>query len=103
MDAGHTFVERLVREAPPLKPVYDRHMLENMGELLPHVFMGELTRFVIDEQREEIRSGAPRPVLGLVLRELEAGLAAGDPDTRSSSWRRFSRTCGRRKAPTKPW
>jgi hypothetical protein len=79
MTARAEFVEDLVRRIPSLKPVYERHMSEN-DELLAHIFFGDLTRFVISEHRETLRSGTSRPALDSVLEALEAGLAEGDPD-----------------------
>ena len=41
-----SFVEELLRVVPELQPAYDAHLNDNTT-LLPHVFMGDLTRFVI--------------------------------------------------------
>ena len=40
------FVEHLLSKFPDLQPIDDSHMADN-GELLPHVFMGSVTRFVV--------------------------------------------------------
>jgi hypothetical protein len=41
-----TVVPRLVTEIPELCALYNEH-LHDYGELLPHVFLGDVTRFVI--------------------------------------------------------
>lgn len=38
-------VTRLIGDAPALAPRLEDHLVDN-GELLPHVFMGDVTRFV---------------------------------------------------------
>jgi hypothetical protein len=41
------FVQHLVSAAPVLAPIYEEHLRDNFNELLPHVFFGDVTRFVI--------------------------------------------------------
>jgi hypothetical protein len=36
----------LLARVPELQPLYNEHIEDN-GELLPHVFMGDVTRFVV--------------------------------------------------------
>lgn len=66
------FIEELLQKVPELKPVYDGHLAEN-GELLPHAFMSDLTRFVI----AEAENPASRDVLERLLGYLEKGLTVG--------------------------
>jgi|HubBroStandDraft_6_1064221.scaffolds.fasta_scaffold69403_2 hypothetical protein len=40
-----TIVSNLIEEAPDLRSLYEEH-LRDYGEILPHVFFGDLTRFV---------------------------------------------------------
>jgi hypothetical protein len=80
MAARHDFVQALVHAVRDLQPLYERHMIDNFGELLPHVFLGDLTRFVITEHREALRTRVDRPVLVAVLGALEKGLVEGDAD-----------------------
>jgi len=40
------FVQDLVFAIPELKPLLANHLADN-DELLPHVFIGDLTRFVV--------------------------------------------------------
>ncbi|MBI2387938.1 MAG: hypothetical protein HYV14_18275 [Elusimicrobia bacterium] len=44
------FVQELLATAPETRGIYQKH-LEDNGEALPHVFLGDVTRFVIDSYR----------------------------------------------------
>lgn len=48
MPTGGLFIEHLLRIIPELKQAYDEHLVDN-DVLLPHVFMGDVTRFIIAE------------------------------------------------------
>lgn len=48
---GDRFARELVAHAPDLRAVYEEH-LKDCGELLPHVFMGEVTRFLLENSRD---------------------------------------------------
>ena len=41
------FIERLVVRYPGLKPLFDEHVSDNFGEVLPHLFFGDLTRYAL--------------------------------------------------------
>lgn len=41
------FIEQLVSKYPGLKPIFDEHVSDNFGEVLPHLFFGDLTRYVV--------------------------------------------------------
>lgn len=41
-----TFIEKLVQKVPELKGVYKEHLSDN-DNVLPHVLMGDVTRFAI--------------------------------------------------------
>ena len=45
--ACEALINRLVAEVPALKPLYDDHVAFN-DDLRPHVFFGDVTRFVTD-------------------------------------------------------
>lgn len=47
MGSTHEYVKILVEKVPTLNEMYKEHILD-CGELLPHVFFGDLTRHVID-------------------------------------------------------
>lgn len=43
------YVDGLVEEFPALQPMLREHVSDNFGEVLPHVFFGELTRYAVGE------------------------------------------------------
>jgi len=47
------FIKSLLQLVPELHKLYDEHIVD-YGELLPHVFLGDVTRFFV----QEIRKGA---------------------------------------------
>jgi hypothetical protein len=42
-----TFVRLIAARFSPLGAVLEEHMQDNFGEILPHVFFGDLTRYVV--------------------------------------------------------
>jgi len=48
-----SFVRELLLRVPELQSVYDMH-IDDHDELLPHVFLGEVTRYVV----QQVQSGA---------------------------------------------
>jgi hypothetical protein len=38
----------MVVRFPALRPLYDEHSRDNYDEILPHVFFGDVTRFVVE-------------------------------------------------------
>ena len=66
-----SFIEELIRLVPELKPIFDEHVTDN-DFLLPHVFMGDVTRFAIAEAGKS-RSCA----IETLLQHLENGLESG--------------------------
>jgi hypothetical protein len=80
-EATIDFIDCLVARVPPLQPILREHLSDNFGEVLPHVFLGEVTRYAV---AEFVRSNPPgsverraSPELESLLVELEAGVAAG--------------------------
>ena len=65
----------MIRQTPDLKPAYDEH-LKNNDELLPHVFFGDVTRFVITK----IESSENHEMIAKLLEYLEEGLQSGDEE-----------------------
>jgi hypothetical protein len=68
-------IRKLLELVPELQPVYDEHISDN-HELLPHVFMGDVTRYVVQrvcsgEEEEE------QPVMR-IIDHLEQCMATGD-------------------------
>lgn len=52
-----TLFKKLMKEIPEFKPVYKEHIDYYEG-LLPHVLMGDFTRFVVDNYRRGIAAEA---------------------------------------------
>jgi hypothetical protein len=77
MVSGLLFIEDLLRTVPELRRVYAGHLADN-DEVLPHVFMGDVTRFAVAE------AGADRnaDVLARMLGQFEKILASGDDEAR---------------------
>lgn len=49
-----SFIEELLRVVPELRPAYETHVADN-ATLLPHVFMGDVARFVVAESANNER------------------------------------------------
>lgn len=79
MDVSQAFIEGLVREVPDLVQILEQHINE-YGEILPHVFFGELTRYVLQCLRTSTASGHTRNqvILRQILGRLEDGYATGE-------------------------
>jgi hypothetical protein len=75
--SGEIFVGRLLQVLPELKAVHDRHIADN-DSLLPHVFMGDVTRFIIAEVG---RSGM-HETLKRLLFFFEKELSSGEPEAK---------------------
>ena len=67
------FIGWLVERHPPLAPIRDEH-LADFGELLPHVFFGDVTRYASSLARE----GADASDLDRLLTDLDRALTAGE-------------------------
>jgi hypothetical protein len=73
------FIDLLLQKVPELRPLRDEH-IRQYDELLPHVFFGELTRYVIDQVRAErdgTAQGGPEPV-ARILDFLERAMISSD-------------------------
>lgn len=68
-------VKKLLEHVPELRPVYDEHIHDN-DDLLPHVFFGSVTRYVV-QQASSGQSGPSKPV-GRILEFLERCMTSGD-------------------------
>jgi hypothetical protein len=70
-----TFAERLAASFEEMRPVLVEHKKDNFGEVLPHVFMGDVARFALREFAETCNGPAHnRAKAELVLRSLFAFL-----------------------------
>ncbi len=78
MENRDEFIKNLVTEVPELKPLYDEHLKDNFGELLPDFFFGDLTRYVVAQVQEgHIEDGS---TVKRILNTLEDGLDRKDID-----------------------
>ena len=41
------FIRALVERFPSLAPLLEEHLTDNFGELLPHIFLGDVVRWVL--------------------------------------------------------
>ena len=69
------FVEELLKDVPELSSVYSEHIEDN-DILLPHVFLGDVTRFFVDEVQRDAASDA----VGRILTLMENALASGSAE-----------------------
>jgi len=70
-----TFPQQLRISVPGFDRVYDEHVLDN-DEVLPHVLMGDLVRFLLDDVQVH---GAGSPVLRAAMALLESAMGSPDP------------------------
>lgn len=68
-------IAQLLERVPELRSTYDAHV-HDYDELLPHVFFGDVTRYVV----QQVRSGemGPSKPVGRLLECLERCMASGD-------------------------
>lgn len=76
MSNGKNFVERLLRIVPELKVVYAEHLADNDNTLLPHVFMGDVVRFIV----AKANGAGELPILQKLTQHLESELDAGSAE-----------------------
>lgn len=84
MNGAIAFVKAMVGRFEALAPLLKEHITDNMGEVLPHVFFGDLTRYVI-ALVATVNSGGglePRRELRDILDFLEQSFSTGDQELR---------------------
>ena len=75
------FISRLLRDVPELVEV-EVGQSAAFAEVIPHVFMGDLTRFVVAaHERALAGSTDAEQLLDRILRILEEGVRSGGQDT----------------------
>ena len=69
------YINLLLTRVPELQPTYDKHIRDN-DELLPHVFFGDVTRYVV----QQVRSGKTDSLISVehILRVLEQYAVSGN-------------------------
>ncbi len=70
-----TYINKLIDQVPELRYVYDEHIHDN-DELLPHVFLGDVTRYVVQQVRLG-ETGSAKPV-ERILSILDQGMGSSD-------------------------
>lgn len=75
MNSAERLVEELLGAVPEVQGIYEAHMDDN-GTLLPHVFMGDVTRFTL----QIARNASGQDVLRRLLAIVEDGLRSGETD-----------------------
>jgi hypothetical protein len=78
------FIAELLAIVPELQPPYLEHLDGNFGELLPHVFFGDVTDWAV-EQHAATKHGslAAEEALTRLLNFLESGYPAGDSEVQN--------------------
>lgn len=76
MSAGELFIERLIHAVPELKGAYDEHLADN-DMLLPHVLMGDVTRFIV----AALSDADNHPIVRRVLDYFESELMTGGAES----------------------
>jgi len=71
-------INSLVEGSPILRPLLNEHLRDQQGEVLQHVFFGDLTRFILSRiDGSKAHSGIPEDVAG-ILGFLEKALSSPD-------------------------
>lgn len=70
-----SFPELLRKQVPGFDRVYDEHV-HDYDEVLPHVLLGDLVRFLSDQVREK---GAQSAALHEAMSLMEGGMGSADP------------------------
>ena len=84
MSADKKFINDLVKKNSILKKIYDEH-IKNNDELLPHVFMGDLTRKIVELDqsiRNKRAGGAEIMIIKNIMDDLERGLSSSSNEVK---------------------
>jgi hypothetical protein len=76
--ATESFIQDLLRSVPELERLFKEHLDDNEGTVLPHVFMGDVTRFAIAATKDVHMES----VLQRILAQMNTGVAEGNEDVR---------------------
>jgi hypothetical protein len=67
-------VRELVAEVTDLRPLLRKHLEDNLGEMLPHLFFGDISRWALDQESR------PTGALSRLLSLLEDAFEQGVPE-----------------------
>jgi hypothetical protein len=76
MRAADKLIEMLVDSQPGLQPLLEEHLADNDGELLPHLVMSDIVRWLVDHRESEPEA------CRTILEQLEAAFVAGPDEVR---------------------
>ncbi len=80
MKTPDEFLNVLSERVAELRPVYEEHIAD-YDEILPHVLMGDVTRFIVDLHKKSLAEGdaeQEKKTLSSILEILEDALQSGD-------------------------
>ena len=80
MNMSKQFLERLAREVSGVARLLEEH-IKDYGEILSHVFMGELTRYILSIHNTP-GNPSDQNTLREILRLFEEGFAYGDDEVK---------------------
>ncbi|MBP9815588.1 MAG: hypothetical protein KBC63_04720 [Candidatus Levybacteria bacterium] len=70
--------ETLIREVPEFAPIYNNH-LSDYDEILPHVLLGDFTRFTVETFYKSEADEESNQLLSRCLNFIESLFESGDP------------------------
>ncbi len=76
------FLEALLDQFPAILPIYDEHLKDNHGELLPHPFCSDLTRWMIELYSQSDSDKNLRNLLVALLTFLENTFRESDENVK---------------------
>jgi len=74
------FVEKLLKEIPELVPTYNEYIAD-YDEILPHVFLGEVTRYAINKYKRYLNHEIKLEGLIKLINFLEQAIKSNDKKT----------------------
>jgi hypothetical protein len=78
MTEATSFVRMLAAQYPEIQELLDEHIRDNLGEILPHVFFGDVTRYLVAlANTSRAGSDEARGKLQAILNLLEIKFSAG--------------------------
>src|SRR5687767_5332264 len=82
MNGSTAFVKAMVGRFEGLAPLLKEHVTDNLGEILPHVFFGDLTRYILALVATVSSGGGlePRRELRDILDFLEESFSTGNQE-----------------------